>query len=88
MELKTRRKQIIYRANHRGIKEMDILLGRFADAHADRMDAAELDRLEALMEESDRDLLSWFTGEKEPPANVRGELFDRILAHAGRKSGK
>lgn len=79
--LDPRRKQLLYRANHRGIKEMDILLGGFAAAHVARLDDAELDLLEALMEETDRDLLTWFTGEIEAPERVRGPMFDAILSH-------
>lgn len=76
-----RRKQIIYRANHRGIKEMDIILGGFADANVMRMDGEMLGRFEAIMAESDRDLLSWFTGEQMKPDYLDKELFDSILAH-------
>ena len=79
--LDPRRKQLLYRANHRGIKEMDILLGGFAAAHIGSLDDAALDRLEALMDESDRDLLTWFTGEKQPPEGIRTDIFDAILAH-------
>lgn len=79
--LEPRRKQLLYRATHRGIKEMDILLGGYASAHIASLSQHELDRLEALMDEPDRDLLTWFTGEEEAPARVRGEMFDAILDH-------
>jgi len=77
-----KRKQIIYRANHRGIKEMDILLGGYADARVMTMDDAELASFEALMAESDRDLLSWFTGEVPVPDGFAPELIGAILDHA------
>lgn len=80
-QLDARRKQLLYRANHRGIKEMDIILGGFATAHIGSLDNASLDMLEALMEEPDRDLLTWFTGEVPAPAHVRTALFDAIAAH-------
>jgi antitoxin CptB len=79
--LDARRKQLLYRASHRGIKEMDIILGGFAAAHLAALDDAALDTLEALMAESDRDLLTWFTGEVPAPAHVRTALFDAIVAH-------
>lgn len=75
-----RRKQLLYRANHRGIKEMDILLGGYASEHVAGMDDTQIDRFEALLEESDRDLLNWFTGQTPPPDHVRSDLFDAILA--------
>ena len=65
--LTKRRRQLRYRANHRGIKEMDIILGRYGDEHLEQMQVEELDQFEKLMEENDRDLLQWFTAEKKPP---------------------
>lgn len=75
-----RRKQLIYRANHRGIKEMDIILGGFADRHVMELDVEKLDTFEAIMAEADRDLLSWFTGEQPLPDHIDRQLFDAILA--------
>ncbi len=49
--LPMRRRRLRYRAWHRGTREMDLILGPFADAHAERMDDRELDRLEGLMTE-------------------------------------
>ena len=65
--LAKRRRQLRYRANHRGIKEMDIILGRYGDDYLEQMQGEELDQFENLMEENDRDLLQWFTAEKQPP---------------------
>lgn len=75
-----RRKQLIYRANHRGIKEMDIILGGFADRHVMGLDAESLDLFEAIMAEADRDLLSWFTGEQSVPGHIDRPLFEAILS--------
>jgi len=75
-----RRKQLLYRANHRGIKEMDILLGGFASANLSDLSEAEVDTFEAIAEHPDRDLLTWFTGEVKTPDDVAGPMFDRILA--------
>ncbi|MCB1421063.1 MAG: succinate dehydrogenase assembly factor 2 [Nitratireductor sp.] len=80
MDDTNRRKQLIYRANHRGIKEMDIILGGFAERHVMGLDAESLDRFEAIMAEADRDLLSWFTGELPLPGHIDGPLFEAILA--------
>ncbi len=75
-----RRKQMIYRANHRGIKEMDIVIGGYADAHVMGMDDETLNAFEAIMDESDRDLFSWFTGEISVPERFDTPLFAAILA--------
>ena len=76
-----RRKQMFYRANHRGIKEMDIILGKYADAHVMTMNIAELDAFEAIMSEMDRDLLTWFTGEISCPEHLDSGLFEKILTY-------
>lgn len=75
-----RRKQIIYRSNHRGIKEMDIILGRYADQYVMAMTAEELEAYVTIMDEMDRDLLSWFTGEVQCPDHINRAMFEKILA--------
>lgn len=80
-ELDKRRKQLLYRANHRGIKEMDIILGEFARDRIASLDDAELDQLERLMEENDRELLSWFTGETAVPDDMASPLLAAIFDH-------
>lgn len=69
---------MIYRANHRGIKEMDIMLGGFAEACIADLSEPELDQFEALLGEMDRDLLTWFTGEVAVPEAVHTPIFDRV----------
>ncbi|WP_297772187.1 succinate dehydrogenase assembly factor 2 [uncultured Roseovarius sp.] len=57
------------RAMRRGIKEMDIILTRFADARLASMDNEALDRFDALLCENDQDLYQWVTGQTAPPSN-------------------
>ena len=84
-DIAMRRKKLRYRAWHRGTREMDLVLGPFADAHTERMDASELDRLEALMNEEDPPLLTWVIGQAEPPAHVdRAFLAEVIADHQAR----
>lgn len=82
--LDKRRKQAIYRANHRGMKEMDILLGDFAREHAFELNDMELTQFETLLEENDQDLFAWFTGRSDPPHDLRNALFASVLAHRQR----
>ena len=63
-----RLKRLKMRAWHRGTKEMDLILGSFADQRLESLDAEELDLLEAFMDENDTDLYPWFTGQAEAPA--------------------
>lgn len=78
--LDTRRRKILFRAWHRGTREMDLLLGRFADAELKGLSDDELDDLEALMEAPDRDVFTWLTGEAETPANYDTDVFRRVRA--------
>lgn len=78
--LDAQRKQMLYRASHRGIKEMDIILGGFAASRLAALSQPELAALQILMDETDRDLLSWFTGEVPCPAHVNAAMFEKIRA--------
>ena len=75
-------KRLKYRANHRGIKEMDIILGGFANAQLSTLNESAVDDFEALMGEQDRDLLIWFTGEAPFPHDNLKKMFVTIRAHA------
>src|SRR5215212_3415918 len=80
------RRRILFRAWHRGIREMDILMGRFADAELGALSAGELDEFERLIEVPDPDLFRWLTGEGEVPANYDTAVFRRLKSfhtHAG-----
>ena len=80
-DLSMRRRRLRYRAWHRGTKEMDLVLGPFADAHLERFGTPELDRLEALMDEEDTDLLKWVMGQEAVPADADGDLLQTIIAY-------
>jgi antitoxin CptB len=75
-----RRKRLIYRSWHRGTREMDLILGRFADAHINEFTAEELDRYEEILTYSDPDLYNWVSGREAVPANLRTPVLDRLVA--------
>jgi len=79
-DLDPRRRKILFRSWHRGMRENDLIMGGFADAHIAGLTDAELDEFERLIEVLDRDLLSWITGEAEVPPNYDTELFRRLKA--------
>lgn len=81
-DLSPRRRRILYHAWHRGTRELDLLLGRFADAFVGELTDAELDAFEALMEVDDRALFGWILGKAEPPAAYADGLLPRIVAFA------
>jgi antitoxin CptB len=78
--LDDRRKRLLFRCWHRGTREMDLLLGRFADAEIETLTDAELAELERLLEIPDPDLYAAVTGDKPLPAELAGALFERIKA--------
>lgn len=79
-DIAMRRRRLRYRAWHRGTKEMDLVLGPYADAHAERLGAGELTRLETLMDEEDTDLLKWVMGQEPVPEGVDSPLLAEIIA--------
>ncbi|MCF3638649.1 succinate dehydrogenase assembly factor 2 [Rhizobium sp. TRM95111] len=80
-DIDPRRKRILFRCWHRGIREMDLVLGSFADAEIAALSDGELDELETIMAEEDADLVKWVTGEKPVPARFAAGLFPRIAAY-------
>lgn len=79
-ERDVRRKRLYYQSCHRGMKEMDLILGGFAAAHIDALDAGELDALERLLALPDDKLYVWFSGREAAPADIDNALFRRIGA--------
>ncbi len=61
------RKRLRFRSWHRGTREMDLLLGTFADRLLAGFGKAQLDRYDALLALSDPDLFAWITGRERPP---------------------
>ncbi|WP_432449663.1 succinate dehydrogenase assembly factor 2 [Aliiroseovarius marinus] len=73
-------KRLAMRSMRRGIKEMDIILSRYADQHLAAMSPDELDHYEALLGENDQDLYQWVSGQQDAPAQF-AELVARIAQH-------
>lgn len=80
-----RLRRLRMRSWRRGMKEMDLILGPFADAGFDGLGPDELDLYEALLAENDQDLYRWITarlgGDRPGPAAL-GVLLDRIATFA------
>ena len=75
-----RRRRLLFRCWHRGIREMDLVLGRFADAELSRLSDGELDELETWLEMPDQLMFSFVNGAEPAPAELDTELFRRLLA--------
>ena len=84
--LDVRRRKALYHAWHRGTREMDLLLGRFADAAIEDLDDADLEHFERLLEVPDQDLFSWISGQGQVAANYDTDLFRKLMEfHSGRR---
>ena len=75
-----RRKRLSFRSWHRGTRESDLILGRFADSYLAGFDGAQLDRYEALLECSDADLFDWITGRATPPPEHDHDVTRLLLS--------
>ena len=76
--LDPRRRRLLFRSWHRGIRETDLILGRFADAFIATLGDADLDIYERLLDVPDPDLLAWVIGECDVPADYDTPLFRRL----------
>jgi antitoxin CptB len=73
-----RRKRLRFRSWHRGTKEIDLVLGNFADRHLDGFSPVQLDRYERLLECEDVDLWSWIVGRAAVPPEQDSDVM-RLL---------
>ena len=78
--LDVRRKRLLFRSWHRGMREMDLILGSFADAQIASLNEAEIDQYELLLEIPDTELLPWFTGERPVAEGFDTGILRTILA--------
>ncbi len=69
------RKRLLFRSHHCGMKENDLLLGRFADHYIEQLDDRQLADFERLMEQNDVDILNWLTGKETPPVEFNNDVF-------------
>jgi antitoxin CptB len=76
-----RLKRMAMRSWRRGTKEMDLVLGPFADAHLADLSEADLQTYDALLAENDQDLMAWILGQSSPPGRL-APLLDRIADFA------
>ncbi len=79
--LGARRRKLLYRSWHRGTREMDLLLGSFAERHLGGFWDTELDAYEAILELSDPDLYNWISGQEALPANLINSVWELLLSH-------
>jgi antitoxin CptB len=75
-----RRKRLIYRANYRGFREADLLLGGFAKRHMNELSDDQVLQFEALLGAKDHDIYAWITGRAAVPAEYDTPILARLRA--------
>ena len=75
------RKRLRYRSRHRGTKELDLLLGSFADRYLDAFDAEQLARFEVVLGAPSPVIQAWLVDRIPPPAAVESDVLRLLLAH-------
>lgn len=78
--LDARRRRMLFRAWHRGTREMDLIMGRFADASIASLTDAELATFERLVDVPDHDLYAWIAGDLPVTAEHDTALFATLRA--------
>jgi antitoxin CptB len=82
--LDARRRRLLFRCRHRGIREMDLLLGGFADAQLTTLSEGDLAELEHWLEIPDQQIFAWVNGMEAAPANYDTALFRRLRDFHGK----
>jgi antitoxin CptB len=76
--LDPRRRRLLFQSWHRGTREADLIMGRFADVHIADFSDAELEQYEHLLQALEADLLGWVTGVIAVPADHDTAMFRRV----------
>jgi antitoxin CptB len=83
-----RRKRLLFRSWHRGTRESDLILGRFADAHLAGFDKAQLDRYETLLDCPDADIFDWVSGRVVLPPQHDNDVTRLLLTYSNNSCGR
>lgn len=77
-ELEHRRKKLKFRAWHRGIKEMDLILGKYADEYLPQMSTAQMDQFSVLLKQADDEMYKWVSGALEVPEEFDNDIMKTL----------
>ena len=76
-----RLERLRFRSWHRGTREMDLLLGSFADAYLASFSSEQLDMYEAMLNENDPDLYNWIIGKDRLPTELQNSVMQKLCGH-------
>ena len=77
-DLEFRRRRALWRAGHRGMRELDLVLGAYARAHVAGMDGDAMAHFESILAAADTDLFDWVMGTAPVPAQYQGPVIDAL----------
>ena len=80
-DIENRQKRLIFRSWHRGTREMDLIMGTFAEKNVPAMGESELDLYEELLHTPDPDVYDWVSGHTDVPANLMNPVIEKLLNH-------
>ncbi len=81
-----RRKRLLFRAQRRGFKEVDLIFGAYAEAMLAGLDESGLDQFEALLAAPDQDAYAWLRGAAPVPADHDNAVFAGLKAVCEQKN--
>tara|TARA_B100000686_G_C16577499_1_gene856295 strand:- start:100 stop:375 length:276 start_codon:yes stop_codon:yes gene_type:complete len=84
-ENSTLRKKLFFRSCHRGIKEMDLILGSFAQEYLPTMTEEDLSKFQKILDIPDQELLSWCMRKVEIPHEYESDLLNQIVNYKPKK---
>ncbi|WP_259779827.1 succinate dehydrogenase assembly factor 2 [Aestuariispira ectoiniformans] len=82
-----RLKRLAFRAVHRGIKELDILVGDFADQFLGDMTEDELNEFEGLLSVPDQEFYAMLRKERSIPEEVDGPVLQCMITFTEKRQG-
>jgi antitoxin CptB len=85
--LDARRRKLLFRAWRRGVRETDLIVGRFADVYIDKFDATALNDFERLIEVPNAELYGWVSGEADIPADFDTAVLRQLKTFHSRDKG-
>jgi antitoxin CptB len=74
------RKRLLFQCHHRGVRELDLVLGAFADRHLAQLDATDLGNLDTFLDEPDPDIFDWLVGQVPLPPRLDNAVTRRLVA--------
>ena len=85
--LDPRRRKLLFRAWRRGVRETDLIVGRFADAYIDKFDDAALNDFERLIEVPNAELYAWVVGAEDAPQEFDTTVLHQLISFHAQSGG-